>query len=116
MTDKYVAVNDCFDECFKSQVGQYPDNDKSMSKDYHLPGQVIHAILFCTQKCLLKQGFVFTFNSKFVDACEAKTVAEVKASIASITKASAKQTRAKKLKVATNKKSAKQKRKKPKRR
>jgi hypothetical protein len=91
MVDKYVAVDRCFDECFKAQVGQYPDNDKNISKDYHLDGPPIHAILLCTKASLPSygNGFAFTkkIDQKFVVSCSNKSVADVKGLISADTEA-----------------------------
>jgi hypothetical protein len=88
MTDKYVAVGDCFDKCFKGQVGEYPDNDSAMGKDYHLGTTPIHSILLCTKACLSGQRFTFgnfKFDKNLALAYSAKKISDVKAAIAQIT-------------------------------
>jgi hypothetical protein len=89
MADKYVVVNKCFDACFNAQVGQYPDNDKDITKDYHLDGPPMHAILLCTKAALPSYRFVFTkpIDQAFVESCSNKSVANVKGMITASTDA-----------------------------
>jgi hypothetical protein len=79
--DKATAINNCFDEAFKTRKGVYPDNDLSMDKDYHCGEPDVLWIFKTVKSCLAGQSFNFVYTPALINKCESLTVIGVKEQI-----------------------------------